>query len=65
MSVAEDTRRRLQAVAAEIERLRAERDLLIGQRRAEGASLQTIGAEAALTGQGVLQVLRRQGAAER
>lgn len=56
-----DTARRLEAVAAELERLRAERDRLIVQRRAEGGSLAVIAAESNLSRQGVNDALRRLG----
>lgn len=59
--VSTDTARRLEAVAVELEQLRGERDLLIVQRRAEGASLAEIAAEAGLTRQGINDALRRLG----
>lgn len=56
-----DTSRRLEAVARDLERLREERDRLVIQRRAEGASLRQVAAEAAMTAQGVNDLLRRLG----
>lgn len=56
-----DAAQRLEAVASELGRLREERDRLIVQRRAEGASLATIAAESGLSRQGVNDALRRLG----
>lgn len=49
-----DTGHRLEAVADQLEALRAERDRLVVQRRAEGVSLAVIAREARLSRQGVL-----------
>jgi len=61
MASQQDTGRRLEAVADQLEALRAERDRLVVQRRAEGASLAVIAREAGLTRQGVNDLLRRLG----
>lgn len=59
MASSTDTARQLEAVAAQLEQLRGERDRLVVQRRAQGASLRQIANEAGMTGQGISVLLRR------